>query len=368
MTPYAEALTRYLLRHPLSASLPRKFKIAFEGCAEDHALDADPRHRLARARATWTGGRARVPRGHRRGHGDPLHVGLDAVRVPARGRDPERGGGDRPRVPPLRRLPAQAAQPDEVPDQGARLGALPRGGRSQALAEFRAAGGAALPFDPEAPPVEVAPDVAAPAAAVRGVLAARVAGGEVRGPGSTPRVGRGLPLAVVDGDYARWRRTNVRPQKQAGYVAVTVTLAARRHHRGAAPRAGRAGRRLRRRHRAHHRRPGPRPALGARRGRPRLLPAARGRLAGAARREHDRGRDELPGRGVLPPGGDAVARPRPAARRPPARAARPDRRRGGPPDQDQRLPERLRPAPRGRASASRAASAGSAPASSRSTS
>src|SRR5918994_2504085 len=36
VTPYAEALTRYLLRHPLSASLPRKFKIAFEGCPGDH--------------------------------------------------------------------------------------------------------------------------------------------------------------------------------------------------------------------------------------------------------------------------------------------------------------------------------------------
>src|SRR5215468_5346246 len=40
VTPYAEALTRYLLRHPLSSSLPRKFKIAFEGCAEDHAVTA----------------------------------------------------------------------------------------------------------------------------------------------------------------------------------------------------------------------------------------------------------------------------------------------------------------------------------------
>src|SRR5262245_22887144 len=40
VTPYAEALTRYLLRHPLSSTLPRKFKIAFEGCAEDHALTA----------------------------------------------------------------------------------------------------------------------------------------------------------------------------------------------------------------------------------------------------------------------------------------------------------------------------------------
>src|SRR6187397_3689741 len=38
VTPYAEALTRYLLRHPLSSTLPRKFKIAFEGCPEDHAF------------------------------------------------------------------------------------------------------------------------------------------------------------------------------------------------------------------------------------------------------------------------------------------------------------------------------------------
>ena len=36
VTPYAEAMTRYLLRHPLSSTLPRKFKIAFEGCADDH--------------------------------------------------------------------------------------------------------------------------------------------------------------------------------------------------------------------------------------------------------------------------------------------------------------------------------------------
>src|SRR5437879_6391882 len=36
VTPYAEAMTRYLLRHPLSSTLPRKFKIAFEGCATDH--------------------------------------------------------------------------------------------------------------------------------------------------------------------------------------------------------------------------------------------------------------------------------------------------------------------------------------------
>src|SRR5688572_7347007 len=38
VTPYAEALTRYLLRHPLSSTLPRKFKIAFEGCGADHVM------------------------------------------------------------------------------------------------------------------------------------------------------------------------------------------------------------------------------------------------------------------------------------------------------------------------------------------
>src|SRR6185436_1913600 len=40
VTPYAEAFTRYFLRHPLSSTLPRKFKVAFEGCPEDHAFAA----------------------------------------------------------------------------------------------------------------------------------------------------------------------------------------------------------------------------------------------------------------------------------------------------------------------------------------
>ncbi len=40
VTPYAEALTRHFLRHPLSGSLPRKFKTAFSGCAHDCAKAA----------------------------------------------------------------------------------------------------------------------------------------------------------------------------------------------------------------------------------------------------------------------------------------------------------------------------------------
>ncbi len=40
VTPHAEALVRHFLRHPLSSSLPRKFKIAFSGCDSDCAFGA----------------------------------------------------------------------------------------------------------------------------------------------------------------------------------------------------------------------------------------------------------------------------------------------------------------------------------------
>lgn len=37
VTKHAEAITRHFLRNPVSQKLPRKFKIAFEGCPTDHA-------------------------------------------------------------------------------------------------------------------------------------------------------------------------------------------------------------------------------------------------------------------------------------------------------------------------------------------
>jgi len=40
VSPYAEAVTRQFLGHPLASSLPRKFKIAFSGCASDCAKAA----------------------------------------------------------------------------------------------------------------------------------------------------------------------------------------------------------------------------------------------------------------------------------------------------------------------------------------
>jgi sulfite reductase beta subunit-like hemoprotein len=37
ITPYADTIVRYFLRNPLNQNLPRKFKIALEGCQTDHA-------------------------------------------------------------------------------------------------------------------------------------------------------------------------------------------------------------------------------------------------------------------------------------------------------------------------------------------
>jgi len=54
VTPYAEALTRFLLRHPLSSTLPRKFKVAFEGA---RSITSSP------ASTTWGSGRWWVPMG-----------------------------------------------------------------------------------------------------------------------------------------------------------------------------------------------------------------------------------------------------------------------------------------------------------------
>jgi len=224
VTPYAEALTRYLLRHPLSASLPRKFKIAWEGCAEDHALT--PIHDIGwRAQVRVVDGKPR--RGFRVAIGggtailctsawtlvdflpasEIFNAAEAVVRVFQRFGDYQHKQRNR-----MKFLIKEMGRERFVEEF------------EKALAEFRAAGGAALSFDPEAPPVEGEPDwerLAAPSAAS---LAARVGAGAVRGPGITPQLRPALPLAVIGGDYLRWRRTNVRAQKQPGYVAATVTL------------------------------------------------------------------------------------------------------------------------------------------------
>ena len=217
-TPYAEALTRYFLRHPLSAVLPRKFKIAFEGCRVDHAKTAI--HDI--------GWRASVDAEGRRG-----------FRVLA-------GGGTAIMcksapvlfefLPAGRMLDAAEAivrvfhrLGDYQHKQRNRMKFLMKTlGWERWKAEFDAAydeitreGGTPLPFDPEAPAIEEAPCWPRAAAPSVEEVATRVLAARLRGPGIHPVT---LPALAPDpGAFDRWRTTNVRQQNQSGYVMAVVT-------------------------------------------------------------------------------------------------------------------------------------------------
>ena len=222
VTPYAEALTRYLLRHPLSSTLPRKFKIAFEGCAVDHAVtainDIGWRARIQTVdgvavrgfRVTIGGGTATLPRSGDElcdflPAGEMLEVAEAILRVFHRLGDYKHK--QRNRMKFLVRSLGFAVWRAEF---------------EKALAGIRDEGGVRLPFDPDNPPVEVAPDWSRPAPPSEAEAARRAAAAEVRGPGIVPPVRRS-PHMLSD-DFLRWRATNVRQQRQEGYAVVTVTL------------------------------------------------------------------------------------------------------------------------------------------------
>jgi len=218
VTPYAEAMTRFLLRHPLSSTLPRKFKIAFEGCPEDHALTAindlgfralpgSPRS----FKVTAGGGTAILCK-----TGAVLFESLPAGQIFAAAEAVLRVFhrlGDykhkqRNRMKFLIKEMGWEAWKAEF---------------DKSFAEVVAEGGRALPFDAENPPVEGAPSEGSrPPAPSEAEAATRVNAAEVRGPGIRPDV---KPvLHVFDETESAWARTNVRAQKQDGFVAVTVTL------------------------------------------------------------------------------------------------------------------------------------------------
>ena len=221
VTPYAEALTRYLLRHPLSAALPRKFKIAFEGCTHDHigtAINdigwtarvrpaaADPAALERGFRVTVAGGTATMTRsGHELFEFAPVDDMFDIaeaiVRVFHRLGDYKHKQKNRLKFL-VRSLGWDAFKAEF----------------DKELAQFRAEGGARLPFDPQRPPVEDAPASRAEAPRPADITAA-VTSGKVIGPGIVPRVEPVIPGDELDD----WLRTNVRRQKQPGFAMATVT-------------------------------------------------------------------------------------------------------------------------------------------------
>ena len=222
VTPYAEAMTRYLLRHPLSSTLPRKFKIAFDGCAsDDHVATA----------INDLGWRAMLaPDGSGRKGFRVLVAGGTAIMC--------RSGASLYEFLPASDIlmVAEAVlrvfqkHGDYEHKQRNRLKFLVKTmGWDRWLAEFqrelediRAAGGPQLPFDPENPPVELPPDGVRPDPPALAEITALVNATTVKGPGIVPVV------EPHDGGPGRerteWLRTNLQPQKQSEYSQVTVSL------------------------------------------------------------------------------------------------------------------------------------------------
>jgi sulfite reductase (NADPH) hemoprotein beta-component len=197
VTPYADALTRHLIRGPLSSSLPRKFKIGFESSRRDEAKA--PINDLAfLARLGPEGPDGKRPRGFRvlaAGGTSTLNRSAqllvdflpageiftiaDAV-VRVFHREGERNNKAKARLKWLVKKIGWAAFVERVETE-----------RRAVIAEGKAT---PLPFDPDAPPVEPIPEVS------------------LEGLGDAPP------------PDAAWLRTNVVKQKQPGRVAAYITL------------------------------------------------------------------------------------------------------------------------------------------------
>jgi sulfite reductase beta subunit-like hemoprotein len=221
VTPYAEALTRYLLRHPLAAVLPRKFKIAFEGCSDDHAFasindlgwmarveqrDGAP---MRGFRLTVGGGTSILPVSGRAlfeflPAAEMLNVAEAILRVYHRLGDHEHR--QRNRMKFLIKALGWDRWREEV---------------LAALDEVRSEGGAALPFDPQDPPAEDLPAAVSREAPSIEAIRALAESTTLSGPGIVPR---GLPSPAETQTEQAWASTNVQPQKQAGYKVVVLRL------------------------------------------------------------------------------------------------------------------------------------------------
>jgi sulfite reductase (NADPH) hemoprotein beta-component len=216
VTAYAEAMTRYFLRHPLAAKLPRKFKIAFEGCTEDHAFasinDIGWRARIVNGqrgfRVTVAGGTSILPVS---GYvlyefmpvEDMFNVAEAVVRVFHRFGDYEHRSRNR------LKFTIKTLGWDGFRER-----------YEEALAEFKRDGGATLSFDPDSVGAEQPPDwVPADAPTLQAVAVA--ASTPVNGPGILPNTVRLQPLAD---SYVRWMRSNVSKQRQPGYCHVVARL------------------------------------------------------------------------------------------------------------------------------------------------
>src|SRR5579872_5344346 len=221
VTPYAEALTRFLLRHRLSSILPRKFKITFEGCATDHVYlglhDLGFRAVLGANgtrgfRVTAGGGTSILVTNPRVIHSflptsEIFRVAEAVLRVFRRYGDYVHK--QRNRMKFMIKELGWARWREEYDRELTRC----RLGGSE---------GVVPTLDIEPPAAEPVPDRLTVRSPSVEDIGARVEAGAVKGPGITPSV---VPVYKPgDEAYARWRATNVRAQKLFGYSTATVSV------------------------------------------------------------------------------------------------------------------------------------------------
>jgi len=218
VSPYAEATTRYFLRQKLSSTLPRKFKIAFEGCPEDHAVLAIHDLAFHAQRGPDQGRGFRVLAGGGTAlmckSAGLLHDFLPAAEilrvVTAVLRVFQRLGDYQHKQRNRMKFMIKALGWDAWLNEYQRE-----------LAWCRSEGGVPLltidPAEAEAAPAAERGDAPAPS-----LIVSRVAAAQPIGPGLTPTI---VPVFLPgDEAYGRWRSTNVRPQKQFGYMIATATV------------------------------------------------------------------------------------------------------------------------------------------------
>ncbi len=196
VTPYADATARFLLRNPMNQNLPRKFKISFSGCADHCGLP--PIHDIG-AVAVLRGENGTNRQGFR------LYIG---------------GGlGPSPQVAQL--LEDFTPVEDLLVTVAAILRVFDRLGnrenkylarlkfviRNLGMDKFRE-----LVFKERT--------------GLRAVLAGKIPPIVLSAEPDRPSPSGALHVGAPNGDpeFGRWRLTNVRPQKQAGYFMVSVRL------------------------------------------------------------------------------------------------------------------------------------------------
>ena len=109
VTPYLVAFARWFVRHPYSQKLPRKFKVAFESCADDCTVTAIHDLAFIPSRSGGRAGRgaAGLRDAGRRGHLYHAPYRLHPLRVRARGGVPARERRGHPCLRPHRGAPEE---------------------------------------------------------------------------------------------------------------------------------------------------------------------------------------------------------------------------------------------------------------------